>query len=87
VTSFQGVVLERWTGRPVEGATVILDGYMATTDADGTFYFPDVPPKVYTMRVIHKDYRETRLNVDLTAGGTLSISQILLTPVFKALPR
>jgi carboxypeptidase family protein len=48
--SLSGTVNAFGSGSPIAGATVVLDpgGYSASTRADGTFLFPDIPPGPYS---------------------------------------
>ena len=68
-----GRVLDRQSETPLTGATVELllpDGVRGTTtDADGAFLLPDVPPGRQTLRLSYLGYApETVANVPVTAG-------------------
>jgi hypothetical protein len=61
--SVEGVVIDSSTGRPLSGATVTLRDRTAAhavmqtdTRADGTFFFPSVPPASYTFEASHAGY-------------------------------
>lgn len=49
----KGIVLEKSTGEPIIGATVVITGtgYVAASDLDGRFEFADVKPGRYDVKV------------------------------------
>ena len=78
----QGQVVEKWSNRPVAGATVTVDGHIATTDAGGRFRLT-LPAGNYTIQVVHKDYAAGRQAFTARTGSV----QIVLEPIFRALRR
>jgi len=80
-----GIVTERWSPRPIEGATVTLNSHLATSDVNGSFAFPDVAPNRYTLRVMHRNYRMFETPIDMTVDHP--DVRIELTPIFRVLSR
>jgi len=77
----QGRVVEKWSNRPVAGATVTINGYITSSDASGNFRL-NVGAANYTVRVVHKDYLPVAQALTVRASGTV---QIVIEPIFKAL--
>jgi hypothetical protein len=69
-------VVDRNTGRPVEGAMVMLDAYTATTNLDGVAVF-DIPPGSYGLRVGRSGYRYESAFLTLSAPSEVTVR---LTP-------
>ena len=61
-----GNVMSEATGEPIPGVVIVVEGLGLTflTDTDGRFVVPEVPRRMYTLQLIHKDYE--RLEGDLT---------------------
>lgn len=76
-----GEVLCRFTGNPVQGAIVNLNGYRAYTDSNGRFSIT-VPEGSYTITVYAPGYDTETLHVEVRADTYLSI---LLTPIAHTL--
>lgn len=74
-----GRVIEQWSRRPVNGALVNVNGYLATADLKGNFSVPVTSPTA-TITVTHKDY-ETYSGI-VTDTGTVEVQ---LKPIAKAL--
>lgn len=49
-----GIITDK-DGNPIPGATVDIGGHTATTDKDGTFTVPNVPPGTYTVVITDED--------------------------------
>lgn len=57
--SIDGIILKFGTNEPLSKATVELQGgapLTTTTEADGRFYFPDIPPGQYRLQVRRDGY-------------------------------
>lgn len=68
-----GLVLDKDTGQPVEGANVYLDGYSfgASTDEDGYFVLLNVPASEYTLVISFIGYKTFKYqNIEVRPGGT-----------------
>lgn len=71
--TLSGRVVERDSGQPVAGATVLLrDATRLTTDA-GTFRFTDVEPGRYVLRVSAIGYRPAEMTVVLRRDTTVDV--------------
>lgn len=72
----QGKVLEKATGEPVIGATVVLIGtsLAALTESDGTYLITDVPPGAYQVQVATYDNPGASASIELGAGQALTVS-------------
>lgn len=64
---------------PVAGATVTLNGYVATTSATGTYQFTDVTAKAYTLTVSATGYPTKTASIDASAGGNYTQNVTLTT--------
>ncbi len=84
-----GRILDRESGRTVVSADVILDGVNEhrTTNANGRFIFPELPPGTYSVRVHHLAYEEITHVVSVVPNRTsevnfeLSADPIALEPI------
>ncbi len=68
-----GYVRDGKTGEPLVGATVQLDGSQlgTTTDLEGYYRVPNIPPKTYNVTATYLGYRpETQFNVIVRSAGT-----------------
>lgn len=76
------------TGAPLPAATVLLEGtgLGASTDAEGAFALPAVPPGAYVLRASMVGYAAETREIDLTAGQTLEV-HVALAPVDYSLGR
>ncbi len=68
--SVRGSIVEAGTGRPIEGANVIVTGTIlgAATDAKGRFLIPKLAPGWYTVVVSSIGYKEVTLEVRVLPG-------------------
>lgn len=76
-----GEVLCRFTGNPVQGAIVNLNGYRAYTDSNGRFSIT-VPEGSYTITVYAPGYEEETTSVSVFSDTSITI---LLTPTVRIL--
>lgn len=68
-----GKVMDQKTSEPLIGANVVIEGTSlgAATDLEGEFYIINIPPGIYTLRVMMMGYttqrvQTVRVNTDLT---------------------
>jgi len=85
VGSIDGTVTDASTGLPIDGASINVDGYATTTNADG-YYQIDVPHGDYTVTASATGYLmdsksahvvvavTTTVNFTLSPAGTLSVN-------------
>ncbi|MDZ7393244.1 MAG: TonB-dependent receptor [candidate division KSB1 bacterium] len=68
--SVRGSVVEASTGRPIEGANVVVTGTIlgAASDAKGRFIIPKIAPGWYTVVVSSIGYKEVTLEVRVLPG-------------------
>jgi len=72
-----GIVLDRFTGDPIQGALVIICGRRTTSDSEGRFSFEDVPVGRCFASCYAEGYESAARVVDVTGDITLTF---LLTP-------
>ncbi len=79
VGSVRGNITDSATGKPLSGATVVLQGTkMSTvTTAKGDFEFREVPSGEYTLTVKLFGFAPTSRSVRVTDGGTATVLVIL----------
>lgn len=79
-SSIKGFVYEKESGEPVIFTNVYLykTSYGATTDINGFFAIPSVPPGSYTLMVTYLGYDTLRIPVDLKKGEQM-IQKLFLT--------
>jgi iron complex outermembrane receptor protein len=72
-SAVRGGVVEKATGAPVAGATVVLIGtsFAALSEADGSYEIDGVPPGTYQVQVA--SYQGASANVELRPGHTAAI--------------
>lgn len=78
--TFQGFVLDSLTSSPLVGANVFFEGtgLGSTTDLEGHFFVPNIPPGVYRVRVSYIGYRVRIIDLIQNAGETRSVNIGLL---------
>ncbi|HGY56566.1 MAG TPA: TonB-dependent receptor, partial [Caldithrix abyssi] len=81
-----GVVKDADTGEPLPGANVVIEGTAlgASTDMDGFYSIINVPPGVYTLRVIYIGYadqiiKNVKVEIDLTTQISISLKSTVLS--------
>lgn len=75
-----GVVTDAGTGEPLPGVNVFLDGTSmgAATDLDGYYVILNVPPGLYTLKVVNIGYQEASYtNVKVSIDQTTSLEVAL----------
>ena len=81
----KGVVLNDQTNEPIAAATVILDNFKTTSDANGAFEISQIPIGKYQIR-IEKEGFETKTRPLSIFGDKTSDMRILLKISFLKLP-
>ncbi len=81
-----GVVKDADTGEPLPGANVIIEGTTlgASTDMDGFYSIINVPPGIYTIKVIYIGYAEqviknVKVEIDLTTNLNILLKSTVLS--------
>lgn len=74
------------SGRPVYGATVLLEpaGLFAETDRDGGFCFADVVGGQYRLRVVAPGFQEVELDKVEVRAGRQRVIEVALAPAFRS---
>lgn len=81
VGQITGTILDKETGKPVVGASVLIVGTTrgAMSDFDGKFLIRQVQPGLYTLRISHLDYKTIDVrDVLVEADQTRDLSSIEL---------
>jgi uncharacterized membrane protein len=78
-STIQGTVTDIETGQPIQGATITIDAYSATSNADGSFTLT-VPPATYTVTVKKEGYVDWKQTLDVSTPGNY-ILNVQLTKV------
>ena len=55
MVNISGVVVEKWTRRPVVGATIRIGNYVGLTDASGRFSI-ESPIGIHQMTITHRSF-------------------------------
>ena len=85
MSDVSGRIVNFFNGNPVVGATVMFGEHMATTDANGNFFFQNLPPAVYEILIIHRDFEKTMASSDLRVNQAYTLAPIRVKPIFRAL--
>ena len=74
--SVLGRIMDRESGQPVFDADVELgsSGLRTSTDRNGMFSFPDVPPGAEVMRIRHLAYEEQTRGLELESGKAYEVN-------------
>jgi hypothetical protein len=81
--SVQGIVIDKATGQPLSGSTVLLlqnSRITVTTAGDGSFTLKNIPPASYTLQASLPGYQTQTVSVQIVAGQTANIGTIALIP-------
>ncbi|UCC47344.1 MAG: carboxypeptidase regulatory-like domain-containing protein [Gemmatimonadota bacterium] len=86
VATVLGRVLDAESGRPIEAVAVRLlreeTDLIRTTDDEGAFHFPRVPPGVYELVLEHVAYGSFSDSLDVGAGEFLSLEvRLAMQPI------
>jgi hypothetical protein len=86
--TIKGFVTDAETKEPIVGATVICNGYIDTTEADGSYQFVNIPAAKYTLTVQKEGYQTQTAPVDASSGGTFQKDfNLSLTPPKPPIPK
>jgi len=77
----RGVVMDKFTGEPIPGALINIDGFRTTSASDGTFYL-EVPEGTHIINVTATNYEPVTRVVEI---GDSTYLTILMTPVVRLL--
>ncbi|MBC7187742.1 MAG: TonB-dependent receptor plug domain-containing protein, partial [Calditrichaeota bacterium] len=83
--SVRGSVVEAGSGRPIEGANIIVTGTIlgAATDAKGRFIIPKIAPGWYTVVISCMGYKEVTLEVRVLPGMPTEVNVSLEQTVIE----
>ena len=73
--SLAGHVIDAESGQPVGWTTVVIEGLerARVSDAEGYFFFANVPPGAYVLQSLHVGYHEARFEVEVVTGDTTHV--------------
>ncbi|CAM3820616.1 S-layer homology domain-containing protein [Marinicrinis lubricantis] len=66
---------------PLPGVFVTADNIQSTTDSRGSFILNDITDGSHTMTFTAAGYQTKKIQVDVTAGGTVDVGRIVMTTV------
>ncbi len=75
--NFTGVVVERGTRDPVEGAQVVVEGLETITGEGGRFEFSEVPEGTFPVVVVNSDYQRYEVSETFTAGKRTEVKYFI----------
>ncbi|MDP2273470.1 MAG: TonB-dependent receptor [Archangium sp.] len=75
--NFTGVVVERGTRDPVEGAQVVVEGLETITGEGGRFEFSEVPEGTFPVVVVSSDYQRYEVSETFTAGKRTEVKYFI----------
>ena len=77
--SLAGHVIDAESGQPVGWTTVVIEGLKRArvSDAEGYFFFANVPPGAYVLQSLHVGYHEARFEVEVVAGDTTHVDLVI----------
>lgn len=75
--NFTGVLIERGTRDPVEGAQIVVEGRETLSQAGGKFEFTDVPEGTFPVIVVSPDYEKYQVNETFTAGTRTEVKYFI----------
>jgi len=86
--TISGTVLAAKDGTPLPGANVLVENTTlgASTDAEGRFVIPHVPPGRWTVKATMMGYAVQRKTVILRAGGSVRLQFVLEEDVLEMNP-
>lgn len=81
-----GTVLNFVTKAPIPGVTATLEGtsFSATSGAEGTFTFTQVPAGDYTLKLSHADYLDKTFAVKISAGQVAEVAAEMNPAVIRS---
>ncbi len=74
-----GHVIDAESGEPVGWTTVVIEGLERArmSDAEGYFFFANVPPGEHVLQSLHVGYPEARFKVEVVAGDTVHVDLVI----------
>ena len=77
--SLAGHVVDAESGQPVGWTTVVIEGLerARVSDAEGYFFFANIPPGAYVLQSLHVGYHEARFEVEVVAGDTTHVDLVI----------
>ena len=77
--SLAGHVVDAESGQPVGWTTVVIEELerARVSDAEGHFFFANVPPGAYVLQSLHVGYHEARFEVEVVAGDTTHVDLVI----------
>ncbi len=77
--SLAGHVVDAESGQPVGWTTVVIEELerARVSDAEGHFFFANVPPGAYVLQSLHVGYHEARFVVEVVAGDTTHVDLVI----------
>lgn len=81
MSKLNGHVVEKWTGLPVSGAIVNVNGATVIADASGHFSI-DTPYQITIIQIVHVGYTTLSENVYLAENNDIEFN---LVPVVRSL--
>ena len=82
--NFSGVVIERGTRDPVEGAQVVVEGRETITGEGGRFEFTDVPEGTFKVLVLSPEYQRYEVDETFTAGKRTEVKYFVRKKLYGA---
>ena len=82
--NFKGVVVERGTRDPVEGAQVVVEGREAITGPGGEFEFTDIPEGTFPVVVVNSEYQKYEVTETFTAGKRTEVKYFIRKKLYGA---
>ena len=70
-----GHVVDAESGEAVAWTTVVVEGLerARVSDAEGFFFFPNLPSGIHDLQTLHVGYHEARFEVEVVAGDTTHV--------------
>jgi len=75
MTLVKGRVVEKYTRKPVQNASVNLNGYTALTNANGNFSL-QTPTGIFTLRITHPDFHTYLRPLNVRANTQMGAIQM-----------
>ena len=77
--SLAGHVVDAESGQPVGWTTVVIEELerARVSDAEGHFFFANVPLGAYVLQSLHVGYHEARFEVEVVAGDTTHVDLVI----------
>ncbi|MDP1825352.1 MAG: TonB-dependent receptor [Archangium sp.] len=82
--NFRGVVVERGTRDPVEGAQVVVQGLETVTGEGGQFEFSDVPEGTFPVVVVNGDYERYEVTETFAPGKRTEVKYFIRKKLYGA---